>query len=98
MKHTHWSWGFRVVVIASAVLVVGYVILLLSHDGRIVSREFEAGAAPVALGLAAVSSIGGCFLAVREKTGWWLIAPLLAIGAPMAMVFAIAQMGLISFH
>lgn len=97
---TRSSWGrvLKLVVIVSTVLVVGYVVLLLTHNGRIVSREFEAGAARVFLALVAVSSIGGCVLAVREKTGWWLVAPVLAIGAPIAMVYAIAQMGLISFH
>jgi hypothetical protein len=93
-----WSRVLKLMVIVSTLLVVGYVVILLTHDGRIVSREFEAGAARVFLGLVAVSSIGGCVLAVREKTGWWLIAPLLAIGAPIAMVFAISRMGLISFH
>lgn len=93
-----WSRVLKLVVVVSTLLVVGYVVLLLTHNGRIVSREFEAGAARVFLGLVAISSIGGCVLSAREKTGWWLIAPLLAIGAPIAMVFAISQMGLISFH
>lgn len=98
MKPGLWIWALRLVVIASTVLVVGYVILLLTRNGRIVSREFEADAARVFLALVAVSSIGGCVLAVREKTGWWLVAPLLAIGIPMAMVFVLARVGLISFH
>ncbi len=98
MKRGRLSWALRLVVIASTVLVVGYVIALLTQNGRIVSREFEADSARVFLALVAVSSIGGCVLAVRDKTGWWLAAPLLAIGVPMAMVFALARVGLISFH
>jgi hypothetical protein len=98
MKPGAWSWALRLAVIASTVLVVAYVVLLLTHNGRIVSREFEASAARVFLALIAVSSIGGGVLAVREKSGWWLAAPVLAIGAPVAMVFAIARIGLISFQ
>lgn len=37
----------KLVIIVSTLLVVGYVVILLTHDGRIVSRGFEADAARV---------------------------------------------------
>jgi len=46
----------------------------------------------------AVAGLGGVVLATRDRNLWWLLTTLVAIVAPVLMIFWIGQLGPITLH
>jgi len=85
----------RTAVLASTFLVAAYVLALPACNWHVFSRDNEDIAERGLLLLIAVSGLGSIALAARRNNGWWLLAPFVASGLPIAQMILLAWIGLI---